>query len=384
MLFLFIIFCISILLNLLFFVLDVYPLFHHRKFKTSLKDSISYDEYIDRIVKGAFIMAKNRKGYFFNRVESNNVIEKIRYLLKHNSLSSFSVYNYHRAYLFGGLLTFLLKKEDDRFSSAKELFDQYLKEDGSPSFALNKIDQVVFGLAAIELFEYTKDEKYQKFARILFNYLESVKNESDIIQYRKGRVQLVDIIGMIVPFLIKYGNVFNSQKALTLAYNNINYYIRHGIDETTRLPFHGFNVYSNAKLGPTNWGRGIGWYILGLYYVIKYTNSNNNSYYEDHKFEYDSVRDFLRMESTDSLWTQFLGQTGSTDSSSSLLFLYTMGSYPDKEFKKNIHILKSLTTTRGMIDFSSGETIGVNRYSSGISCSELSQGILLYYLSENL
>jgi rhamnogalacturonyl hydrolase YesR len=287
--------------------------------------------------------------------------------------------------LFAGSIEYFKSKGNyDSLNNVITLFDHYVDKDGFPTFKLNKIDQVAWGVSAIELFKYTNNKKYKFFANKLFDFLIKNQNKNGIILYRQGAQQyLNDTLGMICPFLIKYGVAFDNEDALHLAYVNINYFIEYGLDSESRLPFHAFDLESKLKFGPCNWGRGIGWYTIALFYLLKYTNISNNPYYLQHLREYNAVEKVLSKEFTANLWPQFIGQKNIFDSSCSTLFLHSFPKFSESAANKKIifSCLKEHTTQNGFLFSSSGECMGINRYSLAISFSELSQGMLLYYLA---
>nr|WP_245987199.1 hypothetical protein [Maribacter vaceletii] len=158
--------------------------------------------------------------------------------------------------------------------------------------------------------------------------------------------------------------------------------MKYGIDDSTHLPFHAININKKQGMGPNNWGRGMGWYMLALKSVI-----NRNILQDDEYIDYtDKVNLFLKEINSlkqDRIYTQFPGTSYSFDSSTSTMLMYGENVLtPNKYSRKDIlDIYKDYIKQNGIIDLCSGDAYGVNKYSFNFGESELSQGVLLLLLS---
>src|SRR5690606_33831812 len=125
----------------------------------------------------------------------------VNFYSKRNSVEE-KKYNYPKAYLLYDLAMYCRKNDPDRLVEVKEIFDSYIDDYGNPNFELNKLDQVVFGMTSLVLYETYKDERYLHFSQGLFNFVKQHMDENGIIAYRKGQKTILnDALGMIVPFL---------------------------------------------------------------------------------------------------------------------------------------------------------------------------------------
>jgi len=378
---------VSLFLNLMFIYFDIYPYLRKRFVKEQYCSKEFIDSYAKKVFKASKIMTFSNKT-FMSMTARNDVISGIYLFIKGRKFKEFKKYSYPKAFLFLGSLKYASIKEDKKyFLEIKNRFDElYISEDGKPSFNINKVDQTVFAQIALFLYKETSEIKYKKYIDIFYNYLQSLKSIDRIILYRKGsKVQYVDILGMICPFLIDYGLEFNNQKALNLAYDHMNYWIEKGLDNESNLPFHCVHLASGTKVGPSNWGRGIGWYGMGLAYIVGKTNIDNNPFYEVFSFKLNALFSTIdKLKNKNSLWGQFPGNPKGNglyfDGSVSTIFLY-ISVLAGLKTEFNSEICK-YTTIDGFIDFTSGDTEGINQYSRAYSKSEFSQGILLLYLVE--
>jgi len=330
--------------------------------------------------------------YGLNRAKSSRIvypmsnfsrINKIKEKIFYFETKKRRLYNFPMAFLFEGLIDYAINNENSELlDKIAKCFEKYISIEGKPSFDLNKVDQVPFAISALNLAKVYGSSKYIKFADYTFEkLLQWVDPDYRLIKYRENRnVLLVDLLAMICPFLMYYGKVCNNDDAIRIAERHIDYFVRYGIENDSHLPFHGINIEFNVKVGPINWGRGIGWYMLALNSALE--NESTNSY--KYKTELIDLITFLKkLRSSQGLWSQFPGSSSLIDNSASLLYMYVMNKVDPGYYKKKsiLQILKNYIAKNGAVTNSSGETYGLNSYSNAFGESEFSQGILLKLLS---
>lgn len=150
-------------------------------------------------------------------------------------------------------------------------FDRWI-EKGMPIYC---IDDVLCGEALLILYDETGAEKYKlaldKMAKYLFVLAEEEADEAGSIPYRpaqKNGYIFVDSIGMMCPFLYRYGIRFNNAEAVEIALTQIENMIVYGMDGRTGLPYHGFRYENRVKYGIIGWGRAVGWLLMGMAGII--------------------------------------------------------------------------------------------------------------------
>ncbi len=364
----------SIFLNVLYFKYDtvdyLWPKIEKKHFKPKLLNAKDYNRAEKTIVNASFKMLKSEEAVMVWE-ENYGLAKKI---LENNNVTnqgSFRRYNYPRAFLFYGLAKFLISKGDKKEVQIliKE-FDKYITQEGQPDFKLNKVDQIVFGLTAIELYQYTKDHKYKAFLNHIDNFILDNKDSIEIINYRKEADNyLNDVLGMVVPYLQKNDNS-------TAAKKQLQYFIENGIDPESFLPAHSFNRHLKSKAGSSNWGRGIGWYYIALAHYYKETGE-----FEE---EYIGITNTInKLKTTEGLWSQFPGSSDAFDASATTMFMYGQQLLNPELYTKHeiLSMLANYINEDGEILQTSGDTYGVNRYSATFGKSELSQGMLLLLLA---
>ncbi len=110
--------------------------------------------------------------------------------------------------------------------------------------------------------------KYRKAVDKLAEYAFSYPtDETGSFPYRAARKNghiYVDTIGLSCPFLYEYGRVYEKDEGMELAVAQIANFLAYGIDTTTELPYHGYEVESGMKYGIIGWGRAVGWLLRGM------------------------------------------------------------------------------------------------------------------------
>lgn len=217
----------------------------------------------------------------------------------------------------------------------------------------------------INLYKMTGNDYYLAVAESIFGYLKSIRiGGSNIIAYRKESAnQFSDGIGMIVPFLIEYFYQSNDSIALRMAEDNFKEYQKYGCDSSTGIPMHGYNKKTHIKVGSANWGRGIGWYLLGAAYLphLQDTRLDNN------------VGELN--------YAQFPLSSRKFDSSTALMFeIFKQSRMPSE--KRSLTFIKPHVTQDGLVMECSGDTYDLNNYSHMYGPAELTNGLFLILVSK--
>src|SRR5690554_2440614 len=306
--------------------------------------------------------------------EPRGFTDSILKLRSITTTAEFQLDNYPRAFLLKGLFDYSLTEKKQDLHKFQEYFDNYIL---SFDYEIKRIDQVPVGLVALDLFQTTGENKYYDFSKKVFQYVESLMDEDGLLSYRKGQTVLYyDAIGLTVPFLTKYSQVVDG-RALEIAQQQIQYYVDYGLSEEGYVPSHAIDKKTKIPLGSNNWGRGIGWYLLGL-----------SSYYKEtgeFEKEYRGLLNTLKnLRNEQGLWGQFPGSKDKFDASASLMYIYAeLQNDPDSYSKSELmRLMRSFISVEGEVLETSGDTYSTNYYSSTFGKSELSQGLLLSIISQ--
>lgn len=179
-------------------------------------------------------------------------------------------------------------------------FDRWITK-GMP---LHYVDDVLCGTALLILYEETGEEKYGTGAERMADYLLKLASEeadgAGSIPYRaaqKNKHIYVDGIGMMCPFLCRYGVRFGNAETVDIALTQIENMLEYGMDEKTGLPYHGFQYENGVKYGIIGWGRAVGWLLTGMAGAIKALSDEKALQLENS----DNRRDRIR-KLTEAFW----------------------------------------------------------------------------------
>ncbi|MDU6264268.1 MAG: glycoside hydrolase family 88 protein [Anaerocolumna aminovalerica] len=169
------------------------------------------------------------------------------------------------------------RKDIQDFYILKQYYDKWI-QNGIP---IVNPDHAINGYSLIYVHQKMKKDIYKEAIQKIINYLyDYPRDKMDSIPYRKNSPHdiYIDSIGMICPFLCRYGKLYNDEKAIDLAVKQIINFIHFGFDMNTFLPYHGYNLKENSKLGIIGWGRGVGWLLIGMVDSLEYIDSLNLNY----------------------------------------------------------------------------------------------------------
>src|SRR5690554_3758585 len=80
--------------------------------------------------------------------------------------TEFKKFNFPRAFLLWSISNYLTNQRlsNKQLSEIKILCDDYINIEGQPKFTLNRIDQIPFGLVALNLYRHSEENKYLNFS----------------------------------------------------------------------------------------------------------------------------------------------------------------------------------------------------------------------------
>ena len=221
----------------------------------------------------------------------------------------------------------------------------------------------------------------------IYSKIISTKGENDTIPYRHAipHIRFVDTIGLVCPFLVKYGLTFNVPEAIALAEKQIIEYSTF-ISTITKTPPHAYNIKDNVPLG---------WYILGI--VECYSHLHDCNFKDFLKNQIIQLSQDLLKYQLDSggFASSIFDRTAGAESSSSVLcgilfhkcYIITHNTTYKKATEKIIKQLMKYTQRNGAIDFCQGDTHGIGNYSMCFGYMPFVQGLALLlsqrYRNEN-
>jgi len=189
-------------------------------------------------------------------------------------------------YLYGQYLLYKRTSDKNYLAYIQGWVDINLDGAGSIKSKLNALDDMLGGNLLIVLFKETGQEKYKIAADSIRKRLETFpRTEDGGLWHATSREHQLWLDGMYMsmPFLVRYGSVFNDQQyACDEAVKQLLTYARHLNDPATGLLFHAYDESGKQAWAdpmthhsPIFWCRAIGWYGMALVEVLEMLPHNH-------------------------------------------------------------------------------------------------------------
>lgn len=220
----------------------------------------------------------------------------------------------------------------------KKYYDRWIRSNHKMYY----LDDAFSGMALIDLHQITGEEKYKKAADAMVKYLlHHETDEAGSLPYRPKQGNnyiFADGIGLICPFLCKYGHTYGNRNTINLAVTQIQNFIDFGMDEKTGLPYHGYHYESGVKYGIIGWGRAVGWLMIGMAECLAYIEPACPGY-EPIKQAYRRMVDKVEAYQLEGgLYSWQLGaKDGPVDTSATAMILYAIARSLDTKVLIGIH-----------------------------------------------
>lgn len=192
-------------------------------------------------------------------------------------------------------------------------------------------------------------------------------------------VRFVDTIGFICPFLMCYSKKYNCEEARKIAENQIEQYYQKGCLKKSGLMVHSYNEKSEIPLGIYGWGRGTGWWMLGI--MDSYLEIPSERL---RSLIFTTAEKIKLFENTTGGFSSNLALQNNVDSSITAIAAYFYQkcyeiNNEEKQYQKIaqrcVEALMRNTRRSGEIDFSQGDTKGIGIYSQTFDIMPFTQGI---------
>ncbi|WP_298540330.1 glycoside hydrolase family 88 protein [uncultured Aquimarina sp.] len=218
--------------------------------------------------------------------------------------------------------------------------------------------------------------------------IDRCKGEDGTIFYRDfiPSIRFVDTIGFICPFLTYYGQKFNKPEYIDLALLQIQSYVAKAFLPNKMIPAHAYDLKKDMPLGIYGWGRGLGWFILGItdmYYELDETHSSK--IYLKELVE-KTAKDALVFQKEDGGFNAMIAVDSSRHDSSitaiaGWLFYTAFTIDKDEKYllaaKRCVQSLMKVTRRDGVIDFCQGDTKGIGLYATTFDLMPFVQGLTI-------
>lgn len=300
-----------------------------------------------------------------------------------------AIQHWQEAALIMGLTDYYAVTGD---AKCRQEIDRFLSNNFTPQGRWKKtplhVDGAIVAYAVLRL-PWIDTKFYKPAFDSMYALIQELTGADGTVAYRKNlpNYRYVDTIGFICPFLMRYGTEFNIPEATALACKQLISYSNHGMLYGSFLPCHTYNTETLLPAGLFGWGRGMGWFAIGL----------ADTYLEmpkDHP-EIESIRHLMAQFARTALTFQtrngnwnwnVLNSHANPDSSATATiayFLQVASSLPALQNEARHAVenaskyLMRVTRRTGAIDLSQGDTKDIGVYSQEFNILPFTQGFAL-------
>ena len=239
----------------IFFVVDFYFWWMDRFPRWKIGDWLNNDKWMNDV----FLIGLN----WLPKVPSVPVTQNTHLLLWDIVKGRFSRKSV-QAWQTGGLLIGVSEFSilDSEFARNKTI-DFYIDKKGNWKKEPQNVD---FAILAYGFLKYDDKIVFLKPAMdFLIDLIEKQIGKDGLIAYSNNKnIRYVDTLGLVCPFLAAYDKAYKTSKYSQLAFSQIEKFIENGLFKDTFLLVHSYEIKNNLPIGVYGWGRGTGWFILGL------------------------------------------------------------------------------------------------------------------------
>ncbi|MHA7964377.1 glycoside hydrolase family 88 protein [Paenibacillus sp. CAU 1782] len=206
------------------------------------------------------------------------------------------------------------------------------------------------------------------------------------VQYRKSMpdYRYVDTIGFVCPFLVIYGLRYGKDECVELALRQLRQYDREGMLGDRYIPGHAYHVGRGLPAGLYGWGRGLGWFAIGLIDAWNELPAHHNARIELEGMIAGFAQTLLKLQNPSGSWGWAVSRSESRQDSSTTVmlgwFLQLASGIKGLEkvcgegASKAAAYLMSVTRRNGAVDFSQGDTKDIGVYSTLFTILPFTQG----------
>jgi unsaturated rhamnogalacturonyl hydrolase len=297
-----------------------------------------------------------------------------------------SIQHWQEASILLGLAEFLKYNHNEEIEQEIIKFlDSKIDNRGQWIIKPEYIDGAILAFAIMKL-DFIDNKKYKNALDYILEMIRIHIGTDGTVMYRKNMegYRYVDSIGFICPFLVSYGVKYQNAECIDLAIKQIKDYEKFGMLYNHNIPCHAYKVENKAPLGLYGWGRGLGWYAIGL--IDSWAELPEKNKYKSVLEE--SVKKFalsalaFQKDNGSWNWTVTRAESRPDSSTTATLAWFMLNASKVNEIEcdclnsteKAINYLMSVTRRNGAIDFSQGDTKDIGVYSMLFNILPFTQG----------
>lgn len=366
------------------FLIDFIPQFNTWQSRIHIGRFTSQESWNSKVVEKSLLWL--RKTPTIKLTDNNRLI--IIDILKGNYSRS-AIQHWQEAALVLGLNESYKKNKNSNIKDAVASYiNTKIDNSGNWKQVPKEIDGVILAYAMLTI-DWLNHKRNKPVYDSMYKLIQELVGEDGTTQYRKTmkNYRYVDTIGFICPFLISYGIKFEKEEAVQLGIKQITEFNKYGMFEDQFIPCHTYKISDKMPVGLFGWGRGLGWYAIGLIDAWNELPENH----KDKNILTQSVTTFAKMamqfqnENGSWNWIVTSKESRADSSTTSTLAWFLANASSIEQIKeecglakeKALHYLMKVTRRNGAIDFSQGDTKAIGVHSQEFDILPFTQGFAL-------
>ncbi|NJJ40689.1 glycoside hydrolase family 88 protein [Paenibacillus apii] len=297
-----------------------------------------------------------------------------------------AIQHWQEAALLLGLGEYLRHNDDP---AAREGIRRFLdsKLDGSGRWKEQPkhVDTAILAYAILSL-DFIGSDRVEPAMHAVWELIREHLGDDGTVSYRQSvkGYRYVDTVGFICPFLVAYGLKYGRPECVDLAVKQITEYEQHGMLQAHHIPVHAYNVENRVPLGLYGWGRGLGWFAIGLIDAWSQLPPDHRHKPVLERSVERYAEAIMRFQQPDGSWrwTVTRGECRPDSSSAATLAWFLLGASAIGRISAEcrlsaeaaIRYLMGVTRRSGAVDFSQGDTKDIGVYSTLFDVLPFTQG----------
>lgn len=301
---------------------------------------------------------------------------------------------WQEASLVSGIYEYTQGDQHPLAQQARQQLTKYvstrLKKNGEWNHAPSHIDSAILAYALLKLKRRESNVQFVKPAcDQMWQVIQDHLGSDGTVMYRKSmpEYRYVDTIGFICPFLTAYGVTFGREDCIKLAIRQIKEYEKYGMFCNETLPSHAYHIVHHTPLGLYGWGRGIGWFAIGLmdtWHELPDQYPHKQELEESITSLAHTIAKYQHPHGYWS-WTVTRKEARADSSATAILAWFMLNAAQITEHstqciesaERGMQYLMSVTRRSGAVDFSQGDTKDIGVYSTLFGVLPFTQGYSL-------
>lgn len=330
------------------------------------------------------------KHQYFDPQTSPESFERIAQIsIKHLNSGDRDIFNWYHAFTLHAILDSPVDCQGN-LQIAETALKNVINDEGEFTVQPHNANQIMIGPVFLEMYIKTGQKKYLVASNHLKTFLteEYSCSETGLLPYlqREGKenYMFVDAIGMVCPFLVRFGQMSGDRKAVDLGVQQMVEFLNCSMEVETGLPFHAYDAARGEKYGLVGWTRGVGWLLWGLADSLSYLPKDHEKYefLKDHFVAI--VEGISQYSRKNGVFPWIINNPYSTiDTSGTAMIGWAVESgiqagilSPDYSafVESMLHGIIGYTNKTGEVMYSLAECNGVGHYPAGFTNTEFGQG----------